>query len=223
MLLKERRNFQIINRMKDLLMDSRNDIGTSINSSELFITPLKTEGFEKEELLYSIRYMIRKNYLEPYDGNPNNTETISLTIKGYDEWLFPRGILDPTKIFISHASEDKKLAGRLKKELAESGFSIFIAHDDIPGTVEFRDRLLSELETCSVFIALRTKDYDKKSYTEQECGFALALGKRILPLFVDTKPKNAGFCAAIQGKSFTEDEITEIIKYCRKQLGTVTQ
>ena len=66
--------------------------------------------------------------------NPNNIsgEEVCLTVEGYENWIFPRGILDPTKIFLSHATGDKDLAGELKRRLKKFKINIFLAHEDIP-------------------------------------------------------------------------------------------
>jgi len=213
--MKERRYFLIVNRIRENLMNSQKDIGVLLNENDL-IQNLKNE-FDQDELSYTIRYLKEKGYLDDY-AHPA-AGAYKLTIKGFDEWLFPRGVANHKKIFLSHASEDKKLANELKIELEKDGFVVFVAHDDILGTEEFRDKMISELETCGIFIAFRTKEYCGKSYTEQECGFALALNKRILSLFVGTEPTNSGFCSAFQGKQFKESEkIIEIAKYCKKQL-----
>lgn len=225
MLLKDRRTLQIIAEMKNLLLDSTNDIDIRINSEVFFFKPLSEKGFKNDEILFSIRYLLRKSYLRPSDMNPNNIsgEEVCLTVEGYENWIFPRGVLDPAKVFLSHATEDKELAGSLKRGLEEFKINVFLAHDDIPGTVEWKDRLISELETCSVFIALRTKTYEEKTYTEQECGFAIALNKRVLSLFVGTTAIDSGFCAAIQGKSFETNDLNGIIEYCAKQLTSVSE
>ncbi len=213
--MKERRYFLIMSHIRENLMNSEADLGTLLQKKDL-INKLESK-FGNDELTYTLRHLRERGYLDDYD-NPGS-ETYRLTIKGFDEWLFPRGSIDCKKIFLSHASEDKKQAGGLKEELEKSGFIVFVAHDDIPGTEEFRDKMISELETCGIFIALRTAKYCGKSYTEQECGFALALDKKILSLFVGTEPSNAGFCSAFQGKQFKKDEnIIEIAKYCKKQL-----
>jgi len=84
--------------------------------------------------------------------------------------IFPTGRVEPNKIFLSHASEDRVIAAKIKEELGKNGFNVFVAHDDIPGTEEWREKILSELKISEIFIALRTKNYSKKSFTEQECG-----------------------------------------------------
>src|SRR3989339_1807608 len=196
MRLKERRNFQVSNRIRDILLDSEIDIGTLI-SEDLFY-PLKIE-FSDEEVTYALRYLRDKTYLDNYRGESSGYK---LTLKGYEEWLFPNGPTNEKGVFVSYAIEDKILANQLKKHLEKLGLSVFLAHEDIEPTAKWRDRIISDLKTCAIFVALRTKTYIKKHYTEQECGFALALNKRILSICIDTEISEMGFCSEFQGVEF---------------------
>ena len=188
MKLKERRNFQVINSIRESLLDSEKDIEVLFSPMEFFSDIGKK--FSEQELSYAVRYL--------------------------------NGSDDRKKIFISHASEDKNLAGKIKEELEKIGFNVFVAHDDIPATEMWRDKIISELKVSSIFVALRTKLYSQKQYTEQECGFALALNKRILSLCIDIKSSEMGFCSDFQGKQFEtkgKDDVTkQIIDYLKAQL-----
>lgn len=213
MKLKERRNFQVINRIRDILMDSEIDIEVTINN-DLF-NPIKSE-YSDEELTYSLRYLTDKGYFNYANGSGR-----SLTSMGYDDWLFPNGPIDEKSIFISYAVEDKGMAGELKIQLEKIGFKVFLAHEDIEPTAKWRDRIISDLKASNIFIALRTKNYINKQYTEQECGFALALNKRILSICIETKSSEMGFCSEFQGMSFKTGENEKIFDYCVKQLGKI--
>lgn len=80
----------------------------------------------------------------------------------------------------------------------------------------WRDRIISDLKTCSIFIALRTENYIRKEYTEQECGFALAMNKRILSICLNTELSEMGFCSEFQGVKLSDQK--EIFDYLKKQL-----
>ena len=216
MKLKERRYNLVIHKVREWLLDSSSEIGATIHTDKI---KRGITEFAKEEINGAIKHLMGKEYLDPCDETDKSTlERIKLTSKGIEEWIFPEGYDNQKRIFLSHASEDKKLAGQIKEGLEQMGFEIFIAHEDIPGTVEWRDRIIAELSTCGIFFALRTKTYNGKPYTEQECGFALAFKKRILTIFVETNPGDAGFCEAFQGKKFQITDIEDIMKYCTKQL-----
>lgn len=220
MKLKERKMFQVVNRMRDVLMDSELDIGVRLDPEEEFFAI--EEEYSEEEMNYAVRYLEGKGYLELYQ--PGVLGEYKLTVKGYEEWLFPTGPVDEKSIFVSYATKDAAFAGKLKERLETVGLRVFLAHEDIEPTAEWRDRLISDLKTCSIFIVLRTKNYLNRPYTEQECGFALALDKRILSICVGTDPSKMGFCSAFQAVSFKEGEEEEVFEYCKKQFGNlVTQ
>lgn len=202
--------FQVINRMREMLLDSDRDIGVLINSD--FFKKLEEE-YSFDEVHFSLKYLIGKGHLDYYPGGG-----YQLTSEGYDEWLFPSGPIDEKSVFLSYAVEDKILAGKLKKVLEESGLRVFLAHEDIEPTAKWRDKIISDLKASNVFLVLRTKNYIGKQYTEQECGFALALGKRILSLSIDTKSSEMGFLSEFQGAAFKAGEEEKIFAFCIKQL-----
>lgn len=217
--LKERRHYEVMKRMRQLLLDSTKDVGVSIQQKEL-TNPLKGE-FEDDELAYTFRLLQYKDYLRSCRSSSSGaepSEDARITEKGFTEWLFPLGPENKRKAFISYAEEDKELAGRIKEGLKEVFDEIFLAHDGgIPVGFVFRDRLLSEMITSGVFIALRTENYEKANYTEQECGFALALNKRIVCLWLGTDPEKSGFCGAHQGLPFNKNTpIDRIILKCKQ-------
>ncbi|MBI4050743.1 MAG: toll/interleukin-1 receptor domain-containing protein [Candidatus Doudnabacteria bacterium] len=222
--MKDRRYFLVSNLIKERLMNSEKDIGVAINVEKEFMKPLErqdvTPPLTSEEITYTVRHLVGKGSLAPFQRQyEGSLEEVKLTKSGFDKWLFPTGEIDSRKIFLSHATEDKDIAIKIKKGL-EPDFSVFVAHEDMEPTSLWRDRLISELETCGVFIALRTENYPNKSYTEQECGWALAFDKRILTLCIGTDPEESGFCSAIQAKKFAGNVgVKEIISYCKKQLG----
>jgi hypothetical protein len=213
MKLKDRQCFIVINRIRDVLLDSERDIGVGFGKKDFSKI---IHQYSDEEVVYALRYLAGKGYLlqeNQFDG------LYKITSKGYDEWLFPNGPVNPRAIFISYATEDKELAGKIKECLEEIGYQAFLAHEDIEPTARWRDKIISDLKTCSIFIALRTENYIKKQYTEQECGFALAMNKRILSICINTKLSEMGFCSEFQGKKFEDKK--EVFDYLKKQLGNI--
>lgn len=214
MKLKDRRNFQVMNRIRDIILDSEKGIGVRIEGSEFADVEKEYSG---EEVMFALRHLKGKGYLISF----SDAQDLTLSAKGYDEWLFPNGPTDEKSIFVSYATEDKALAGKLKEVLEGEGWRIFLAHEDIEPTAKWRDRIISDLKSCNIFIALRSEIYATKQYTEQECGFALALNKRILSLCIGTKAENMGFCSEFQGQSFDKGDEDSIFDYCKKQLGSI--
>lgn len=220
MKLHDRRYTLVFHYIRESLMDTDKDVGVMIVSDELqkSVRALWAD-ITNEEFVYGIRRLVGKNYLKPYTTNSDDLTSVAITQKGLDEWLFPMGHADPKKIFLSYAIEDKELAGKIKHGL-EPDFAVFLAHEDITPGAEWLDMIISNLRTSSIFLALRTTNYARKSATEQECGFALALGKRIISVCIGTKPSEMGFCEQYQGRAFevNPDPLSLILKYCRKQL-----
>ncbi|MDP2885981.1 MAG: TIR domain-containing protein [Ignavibacteria bacterium] len=89
----------------------------------------------------------------------------------------------PFRAFLSYSSKDKKFAGRIKALLEVYNVDAFLAHEDISPAADWQQTILKELNRCNVFMPLITKQNFHDSYwTDQECGFALARNKVILPI-----------------------------------------
>ncbi len=215
MKLRDRRYHLVFNHLREYLLDSEKDVGVVITRTEIH-NALKARfpDLSSEEITYGVRHLAAKGFLEATDMSD-----YTLTQTGIDQWIFPMEGIDPKKVFLSYAIEDKVLAGKIKKGL-EPDFFVFVAHDDINGGAEWKDVIISNLKNSTAFLALRTESYAKKSATEQESGFALALDKRIITLGVGTSLSDAGFCSHLQGHKFeiSPDPAEKIIAYCRKQL-----
>lgn len=79
------------------------------------------------------------------------------------------------RIFISHSSKDKALAGNIKSTLETYfGFEVFVAHDDIQPMAVWEDKIKEELYSTDIVITLLTDDFKMSDFADQECGFALA-------------------------------------------------
>lgn len=91
------------------------------------------------------------------------------------------------KTFISYAAtdENKKIVGDLKKRLDEFGLNVFAAHDDIGGGKQWVDKIIEEIRECDLFLALITKEYHERGFTEQELGMAIYAGKPTICITVD--------------------------------------
>lgn len=121
------------------------------------------------------------------------------------------------KLFISHASQDKKFAGKVKKCFeAICDFEAFCAHDDIPVAEDFHDELLVKMNEADVVIALISRNFSKSTYANQEIGMAIASNKKIIPVKLDsTNPP--GFIDKLQAFKCKSDE-----NYVLHELVTTT-
>ncbi|MDG6913704.1 MAG: toll/interleukin-1 receptor domain-containing protein [Nitrososphaerota archaeon] len=113
----------------------------------------------------------------------------------------------PFKVFISHAHQQKELAGDIKRELSEFEVNAFVAHEDISPTEEWQSTIIEVLRKCDTFIALLTEDFKNSKWTDQETGMAVVLGKTIIPVRVDLDPY--GFIAKFQALKWRSDAYRE--------------
>jgi hypothetical protein len=104
------------------------------------------------------------------------------------------------RAFVSYSTKDKLVAAQIKSLFESFEFDVFVAHDDIEVSEEWRERILEELEICDVFIPVLSKDFLCSNWTQQEVGAAtLRRNVAIVPLSIDgTIP--TGFIRHVQGK-----------------------
>jgi len=104
------------------------------------------------------------------------------------------------RVFVSYSTVDKIVAAQIKSLFERFEFEVFVAHDDIEVSEEWRERILEELETCDVFVPVLSKDFLGSNWTQQEVGAAtLRRSVAIVPLSIDgTIP--TGFIRHVQGK-----------------------
>ena len=86
------------------------------------------------------------------------------------------------RAFISHVSEDKKVAYDLKKALGTYGIAAFVAHDDIEPMREWGNEIVRALDSMDLLVALLTPTFSNSNWTDQEVGFALGRKVPALPV-----------------------------------------
>lgn len=84
------------------------------------------------------------------------------------------------RLFISHISADKLIATRLKDALAKHCISAFVAHEDILPTLAWQDEVERGLRTMDAMVAVHTKGFSTSVWTQQEIGFALGRGVKVI-------------------------------------------
>ena len=101
------------------------------------------------------------------------------------------------RIFLSHRAERKVDAHELSDALGRLGFALFVAHDAIAPSREWRVEIQNALRSCDLLIALVTKGFHDSEWTDQEVGWVLGRDLAIVPLSLDgTLPK--GFLESYQ-------------------------
>lgn len=101
------------------------------------------------------------------------------------------------RLFVSHASEKKDSAHRLKEALAKYHVAAFVAHDDIEPTREWQAEIEAALRTMDALVALVSPAFRGSQWCDQEVGTALGRSKLVIPLRVGSDPH--GFMGKLQG------------------------
>jgi hypothetical protein len=84
------------------------------------------------------------------------------------------------RLFISHISADKLIATRLKDALSAHEIAGFVAHEDIHPTLAWQDEIERGLRTMDAMVAVHTKGFSASFWTQQEIGFALGRGVKVI-------------------------------------------
>ena len=116
------------------------------------------------------------------------------------------------KLFLSHISKDKDKATRLRDCLAPLGVSAFVAHEDIHPTRDWQDEILRALRTMDAFLSIHTKGFSSSYWTQQESGFAVARGVKLIAFKMGEDP--TGFLSikqALPRRNRTAEEIADTI------------
>jgi hypothetical protein len=121
------------------------------------------------------------------------------------------------EVFLSYAHENRVLAGKIASFLKNKDIDVFLAHEDIEVSKEWRREILKHLKMDRILIALLTPEYEKSVWTNQEAGYVLGKEGKNIPLIVgNVDIKRFGFLESFQGipilEENIEDSIDEIIK-----------
>jgi len=124
------------------------------------------------------------------------------------------------EIFVSYSTKDRAIAAKVANSIRlAGGGEAFLAHETIEVSTEWRSEILRHLRTCSVIFCLITKNFLDSEWTQQEAGFALARGMKVVSLlFNGISPP--GFMEAFQGIHVTVDNLETIVKELVENIKT---
>ena len=114
------------------------------------------------------------------------------------------------RLFISHISKHKDRATRLRDCLTPYGISGFVAHEDIHPIQEWQDEIERALYTMDAFLAMHTLGFSESIWTQQEIGFALGRGAKVISLKMGEDP--AGFIGKRQALPRRDRKAEEIAR-----------
>jgi hypothetical protein len=92
------------------------------------------------------------------------------------------------RLFISHISKHKDKATRLKTCLSPYAIDAFVAHEDIHPTLEWQQEIERALHAMDAFLAIHTPGFSQSIWTQQEIGFAVARGVKIISFKMGEDP-----------------------------------
>ncbi len=121
------------------------------------------------------------------------------------------------RLFLSHVSRRKVFAAKVSELLAPLGVDGFVAHDDIPGSQEWRTEILEALDECDAIALFLHKTFYKSDWCDQETGVAIGHRKKVIPLRFEDDAMPRGFAGAYQaidcrngaGARYVTDEIVK--------------
>jgi hypothetical protein len=105
-------------------------------------------------------------------------------------------------IFISHSSNDQRVAADLVSRLEASGVSCWIAPRDVSPGVAYADALFYALEAALVLVVLMSKAANDSDHVKRELTIADQMGKRIVPVQVEDFEATGAFCYFIRPMQF---------------------
>ena len=91
------------------------------------------------------------------------------------------------RLFISHISLHKDKATRLKEALSAHRIEGFVAHEDIEPTAEWQQEIERALYSMQALVAIHTNGFKASSWTQQEVGFALGRGTKVISLKMESE------------------------------------
>lgn len=120
---------------------------------------------------------------------------------------------DKFRLFLSHLSKDKDKAHRTREALSAYNIAAFVAHDDIEPTLEWQVQIERALHSMEAYVSIHTEGYRQSTWCQQETGFAVGRGTKIIALRMGEDP--TGFISKHQaisrGTKKAEDVAKEII------------
>jgi nucleoside 2-deoxyribosyltransferase len=117
-------------------------------------------------------------------------------------------------IFLSHAHKDAALVKQTAGALASLGLVPFVAAHDIPPAREWLEDVQHELTISDALAAFLTPEFRASAWADQEVGYALAQGKKVLPIQLDAATAPHGFLEryqAVHASNMTAHEIAVTI------------
>ncbi|MGH3913899.1 MAG: TIR domain-containing protein [Pseudonocardiaceae bacterium] len=114
------------------------------------------------------------------------------------------------RVFVSHAGEDRALAGQLHRWLVEAGHEVFLAQDLRDGIAlgeEWERQLYEELKRADAVVCVVTSAFLASQWCTAEVAIARSRGIRLLPLHAEPGA-DSPLLKSVQHRDITGDLVT---------------
>ena len=108
------------------------------------------------------------------------------------------------KVFISHSTQERGLVITLANLLTKFGVEVFVAEWYLSPGEPLDRKVFSQIEKADCVVVLLTRNGLRSNWLHQEIGYAIKVGKPIIPLV--EKGVDPRDLAALQGKEYIEYE-----------------
>jgi hypothetical protein len=95
------------------------------------------------------------------------------------------------KVFISHNTLDQEWVELMRSDLAAAGIDAYLSEHDIQPGKDLSEKLQQAIRGSDAFVVLMSQHSAPSSYVHQEVGYALAIGRRVIPIVEKGTPANA--------------------------------
>jgi len=116
------------------------------------------------------------------------------------------------ELFLSYDTNDRIVAGEIKRYLQTKGYESFLAHEDIEVSADWREEILKHLESCVGLIAVVTVDFPKSSYANQEVGLAIGKNKPVISIVLDSGRSLPGFLESRQAIMTSAEDLEKAVE-----------
>ena len=91
-------------------------------------------------------------------------------------------------VFISYSQDDKELADKIRRALADAGVAMSTADDRVPPGARLRETLVKKLDRADAVVAVVSKSTVESSWTMTELGIAWGANKKIIGVLAPDQP-----------------------------------
>lgn len=108
------------------------------------------------------------------------------------------------RLFISHASEDAAVAGKIVGYLEERGVACWIASRDIPPRAIYADAIVAGMQACSACVVLVSAASNASKAVKREVELASHEDKAFIPIRIDGSEPASGLAYYLRSTQWVD-------------------